>query len=336
MRILQILQPVKIKVFAPTAQDKQDKLVVPYSLQAGLVNSGQLPAANCVLCWQWAGERGLEVQISWALPRDDCPTGSRADNEKPGREDWKWGQCRFTSESWCNAGSSRVLVWCVCDRMSQRMEGWRYRSLRLEVVVSACHSSWDMSLCWLSREEAAGEALVWTLGLQGIWTQARLHDGIAITGFIFDPGPELTGLFPLGEMFPFQTCFAAQGELTCSCLQSQSQLLPWKKWKIQSNMHTTLSTCQNKATGKRKAQAWRKDDTEAITRLSLILHHFFYSLDADWLGIWSDSFSCLHFSLPSLLWWYWTEALPLVSCSSWFSFYSMPPIRETNTDFSSQ
>lgn len=172
MRILQILQPVKIKVFAPTAQDKQDKLVVPYSLQAGLVNSGQLPAVNCVLCWQWAGERGLEVQISWALPRDDCPTGSRADNEKPGREDWKWGQCRFTSESWCNAGSSRVLVWCVCDRMSQRMEGWRYRSLRLEVVVSACRSSWDMSLCWLSREEAAGEALVWTLGLQGIWTQA--------------------------------------------------------------------------------------------------------------------------------------------------------------------
>lgn len=52
MRVLQILQPMKIKAFALTALDKQDKLAVPYSLRAGLVNSGQLPAVNCVLC-EW-------------------------------------------------------------------------------------------------------------------------------------------------------------------------------------------------------------------------------------------------------------------------------------------
>lgn len=63
-------------------------MVVPYCLQARFVNSGQLPAVNHVLVLT-GKQRCLEMQAIRALPQDDYPTGGRADNEKPGRKDWK-------------------------------------------------------------------------------------------------------------------------------------------------------------------------------------------------------------------------------------------------------
>lgn len=71
--------------------------------------------------------------------------------------------------------------------------------------------------------------------------------------------------------------------------------------------------------------------------LSLILHQFFYSLDATWLGIWSASFSCLHFCVPSTSGGTGTRDCPFIHEAHhkcyWFSLHSLPPIREANIDF---
>lgn len=83
------------------------KLFVPYSLQTRFVNSGQILAGNAALMLIGEQRRGTwrcrpPGLFLWMI----IPEAAEQIMKDLAGKDLKRGRCRFTCESWCEAGSS--------------------------------------------------------------------------------------------------------------------------------------------------------------------------------------------------------------------------------------